>query len=509
MSAKEYLVCLDAGTTSVKAVVFDEAGGEVSSASAENELVCDRMGFVELDMDRLWTDAAACIRKAIDGAGVRSGSIRAVAVCGQGEGCWLVGADGRPVSRAILWNDNRAADIVGTIRRDKALYDEVKRTTGSYPRPGAAIVLLKWFKENRPEEFANAAYALSCKDWLRYKLTSEFFCEATDASTSYIDIVSKEFPTALFEKLGIGGAERLFPKMLLPSDAAGRVTRKAAEDTGLPSGACVCAGMLDIVSTAVGAGAIRPGDICTILGTSCVNETVTDAFVFEENMTGWERHLVDGLFVNVAGAMAGTPNLDWALKHIVGMKEFDRARVADLEAEISRVPVGANGLLYHPYLSPAGERAPFFDTNAAGHLSGIKTSTNDIEILRSVYEGVALSAKDCLSGFKGKRRLYLTGGGSRSAVWAQIFADCVGCEVSVGDGEEFCAKGGAVAAALASGMHASVDDAVGAFCRTKRRYEPDGGNARKYEDIYGMFKQMRTQFGAYWEWRADFLKRNS
>jgi len=509
LRGKEYLIALDAGTTSIKAVVFDEEGTEVYIASASSNVISDKRGFVELDMELLWKKAARCIRESIEGSRIEKNNIRAVSVCGQGEGCWLLDRNGVPVSNAILWSDNRAADIVQDIKRNKNLYDEIKKTTGSYPRPGATIVLLKWYKENRPNEFNRAAYCVSCKDWLRYKITSELMCEVTDASTSYIDIVSKAFPVDLFGKLGIAGVEAKFPKLLSPSAKGGYVTASAAKETSLPVGLCVSGGMLDIVSTSVGTGAIEIGDICTILGTSCINEMVTDTFVFQENMTGWERHFVDGLFVNVAGAMAGTPNLDWAMINILGKKKFSKQFTAELESTLSKIPVGSNGLIYHPYVSLAGERAPFFNSSATGHISGIKTTTTTNDILRSVYEGVALSSRDCLSGFEIKKRIFLSGGGSRSDFWAQIFADCIGCEVVVGEGEEFCAKGGAISAAIASGMYRTASEAVKKFCRIKKRFEPNEANRKRYDEMYSIYWEMRKQFESFWAWRENFLNVNN
>ena len=508
MNNKNYIVSIDAGTSRIKVVLFDEEGNEVDLVSDDSRIYKGNNGLAEQDMNELWDITAKCIRTLITKSGIKVNNLKAAVVSGQGEGCWIVDKDGKPINRAILWNDSRAVGIVNRIREDKDFYNEIKLLTGSYPKSGSTIVLLKWYKENHPDQYDKIKYCFSCKDWLRYKLTSEFYCDITDASTSYIDIRKKEYSEEIFKMMGIAGAEKIFPQLIMPGDIAGYVTGKASEETMLPEGICVAGGMLDIVSTSVGSGAINVGDVCTILGTSCINEITTNKYVFEENMTGWERHFVDDLFINVAGAMAGTPNIDWGLKNIMGIDQLDQDYLSALEVKLLEIPVGSNGLIYHPYISLSGERAPFFNPYAAGQLSGFNTATTKYEIMNSIYEGIALSAKDCLSNFTEQGLMFLSGGGSRSCFWAQMIADCVGREVVIGEGREFSAKGGAIAASIACGLFKNINEAVKVFCRVKHRFEPDMKKVKQYDEIYSMYKKMRIQSDSFWEWRHDYLKNN-
>jgi sugar (pentulose or hexulose) kinase len=302
LSQPKYIVSIDAGTSKIKVVIFDDQGREIVVVIADNRIYSNHIRS-ELNMNELWENTAKCIRKAIATSGIKRDRIQAAVISGQGEGCWAVDAEKKPLRRAILWNDGRAAEIVEKISEDRDLCKEIKITTGSYPRAGSTIILLKWLKEKHPEEYAKIKYCISCKDWLRYKLTSAFYCEITDASTSYLNIHTNKYPKDIFAKLGISGAEERFPELILPTGIGGYVTKKASAETLLPCGLSVAGGMLDIVSTSVGTGAINVGDICTILGTSCINEMTTDKFVFEDNRTGWERHIVENRYVKVAGAI--------------------------------------------------------------------------------------------------------------------------------------------------------------------------------------------------------------
>ena len=503
----EYIISVDAGTSKIKVVVFSTDGDELMVVTKDSRIVKEK-GRMEIDMMELWQSVALGIRDSIINSGIDRKSIKAVVFSAQGEGSWVVDKDYNPLGNAILWNDSRAEDIVGLIRNDQDLYREVKFITGSYPRSGSTIVLLKWLKNTQPDIYRRIHCCFSCKDWLRYKLTGDAFCDMTDASTSILNLQTGEYAFDLFQKIGIEEAPRFLPPLVRSTDICGTVSLAGEKETLIPRGTPVAAGMLDIVSTSVGTGAVNVGDVCTILGTSCINEITTDHYVLDENKTGWECHLPKGLYINVAGAMAGTPNLDWGLANIMGQTGFNKQFVNDLERELAGIPVGSNGLIYHPYISPCGERAPFVNPMASGQISGIKISTTRKDMMRSIYEGVALAAKDCLSNLKGNGRIFLTGGGSKSLFWAQIISDCVGREVVIGRSEEFSARGGAIAAAIACGVFKDVNEATGIFCRPEHRLEPNGENNRKYAEIYQMYKEMRISADAYWKWRDSFLKEN-
>lgn len=500
-----YILCIDAGTSRVKVVIFDENGEEIYLTGAETQVYRFKTES-EINMNQLWAMTADCIRQAMVGSRIMKDAIGAVVVTGQGEGLWLVDKSGNPLRNAILWDDGRASGIVDAIKEDEAFYDDIKRTTGSYPKAGSTIVLLKWLKENHPEEYEKIHYCFSCKDWLRYKLTAAFNCEITDASTSYLDLETKLYPGDIFRRLNLEGAESLFPVLVKPMDICGTVTPAASEETLLPSGAYVAGGMLDIVATSVGAGAVHTGDVCSILGTSCINEITTDRFVFERDMTGWECHIADDLYINVAGSMSGTPNLDWGLRMIMGSAHFDDTFIRELEKELSRIPVGSNGIIYHPYISLSGERAPFYNPQATGQISGFNISTTKYDLMKSIYEGVALSSKDCLSKFRIDGKIYLTGGGSKSLFWAQLMADCIGKEIVISEGEEFSAKGGGIAAGIACGMFKSLEEAVGAFCRVKHILTPDSRKTEQYNRIFEIFREMRIGMDSFWSWRSGFLR---
>ena len=213
------------------------------------------------------------------------------------------------------------------------------------------------------------------------------------------------------------------------SDTVTGVTTEAfARETGLPAGIPVIAGALDTSATAVGLGAIHEKDACVILGTTCASEIVMkkeDCRFGAEN-TRYEKHPISELYVELQPTLNGTPNIDWMLENIAKTKDFN-----EIDRIVDSVPVGCGGVVYHPYISVAGERAPFYHPYARASFFGISQVTTRDQLIRAVYEGISLSIRDCLQNIDKDAKIYLAGGGAKSPVWAQMIADVMGKTVMI------------------------------------------------------------------------------
>ena len=139
-------------------------------------------------------------------------------------------------------------------------------------------------------------------------------------------------------------------------EVVGKILDSVAEETGLAKGTPVVAGALDTSATAIGLGAIHEKDACVILGTTCASEMVMrkeDCDFGAEN-SRYEKHPIKELYVELQPTLNGTPNIDWMLQNISNTKDFTA-----IDKMVESVPVGCGGVVYHPYISVAGERAPF------------------------------------------------------------------------------------------------------------------------------------------------------
>lgn len=501
-----YLLGIDVGTSMTKAVLFDLYGREVWKESNPNETIQQNTNWSEQDMNQLWLDTCNTIKNLLDNSDVQPDQIKAIGITGQGEGAWLINQEGEPVGKAILWNDGRAVDTVAAIKNDPQLCQKINQITGSFPFTGATSMLLKWLKDNDSEYLKNSQYCVFCKDWIRFKMTGEIWIDYTDASTSLLDLKTNKISQELFELLGIEEYLKLIPLLNRSSEIAGYLLPEVAKKTGLLSKTPVVTGMLDIVATAVGNGTVNLYDSCTILGTTCSNLIIKDKVLrHADKQSGFECHSVDDLYINVIAAMAGTPNLDWVIENLFqkekqAAEENGKNLYSILEERIRNRPPGSNGVIYHPYISPAGERAPFYDPHAKAQFFGLSTNVDKNDLLQAVYEGIALAIKDCLPSEKGA--LILGGGGSQSNLWPQIIADCTGREVVILHADEFAAKGAALAAGVAVGLYNNLKEASLNTRKVKRVYTPNETNFELYQQIYQIYREIRISNTKLWKMRS-------
>jgi sugar (pentulose or hexulose) kinase len=185
-----------------------------------------------------------------------------------------------------------------------------------------------------------------------------------------------------------------------------------------------------------------------------------------------------------------------------GLNEYDV-----INSQVSRVPVGANGVIFLPYLQ--GERAPFVKPEARGDFFGLSDWTKRQDLLRAIYEGVALATLDNhrnLSQSMDFKEFWLAGGGSQSHVWSQIVADVTGKMVKVPCGTEFGARGAAINAAVAVGYFKNHAEAVQSMVRVARIHEPDVSNTSKYAQLYEIYRDLRKQLWDLWPRMYQFTQ---
>lgn len=501
----DYILGIDAGTSNVKAVLFDEGGREVRVASREAETVNNGGNWEEQDMLLVWEKVKDCVKELTASGAADVSRIRGIGVTGQGEGCWLIDEEGRPVQNAILWCDGRAVSEVRKITRD---YPEVGQlyhtTTGTPPLLGNQMVLLRWMKTNRKEVLDRASKLLFCKDWIRYKMTGLIGTEITDSFTSLMDAQTGKIADELMKAMDIYEYRSYLPDPVSSDTVVGTITKEFAQETGLPEGIPVIAGALDTSATAVGLGAIHEKDACVILGTTCASEIVMrkeDCRFGAEN-SRYEKHPIEELYVELQPTLNGTPNIDWMLENIAKTKDFD-----EIDRIVDSVPVGCGGVVYHPYISVAGERAPFYHPYARASFFGISQVTTRNQLIRAVYEGISLSIRDCLQNIDKDANIHLAGGGAKSPVWAQMIADVMGKKVMIPEGKELGAKGVAIIAGVKLGIYSSYEEAVKKACTFRRTYEPNLQRTKKYDLLYELFRQVRVHNQQIWDYRHQMNKK--
>ncbi|SDY04842.1 FGGY-family carbohydrate kinase [Eubacterium barkeri] len=496
----KYLIGIDGGTTKTKAVLFDLQGKEINKIAVDNEIITNG-DCKEMDMDNFWESTATAVALLMSQGPAMAEEVIGVAVTGQGEGLWAINSEGRPVMNAILWNDGRAREEAWIINeKTPGVGKLVHRNIGCPVGSGSTLVLLRWLKKNHLHLYQQTKAVFFAKDWLRYCMTGRILTDFSDGGSSFLRFTNGGVPTQLMTVLGLPEAVDKFPGVLPASSVGGHMTPEAAAKMGLLPGIPVFVGALDVVSASLGVGAYDAGNISVVLGTTCASLIVHDKEGCDP--TRYWRHFLPHVCVDkaveVMSTLNGMTNIDWALKELLGRPDY---ALADQMVEMTKP--GAGGVVYHPYLSTAGERMPFNNANAKASFFGISDGTSREQLLRAVYESIAFSIRDCMEGYNGIDKILISGGGATSGILPRIIADVNGATVAVSKGSEFAARGAVMAAGVGLGLYENFEDAVRSCCRLDKIYQAKAHPV--YDRTYQLYRELRRAFAPLWQLRKELL----
>ena len=504
----DFLLGIDIGTSVVKVALFDRAGTEVAAANRRTTLTAPHSGWTETSMAGTWQATVEALRLLFTESQVAAERVAAVGVSGNMIGAWLIDRDGQPVRGAILWSDGRTKSLLERLSREHEDFaTRIFALSGSVIEHGATLPVVKWLAEHEPESLAKAAAVLHSKDWIRYKLTGEIVTDISEVPGTPGDIRTRTYSDEAMRLFGLEDYRHLFPKIAPSEQVVGVVSAAAAAETGLAAGTPVVAGAGDVPAVVLGVGAVEPGMACTILGTHCINGIVLDAPSFEPVNVGLLFTIPEQRWMRALTNVAGTTNLDWFVDQFCGVEkaqsESGAALFARLEAMVESSGPGANGVLYQPYLSAVGIMAPFFEPAARAQFFGMTREHNRADLLRAVYEGVALAIRDCYTTMHAPvSEIRLSGGGARSRVWGQIIADCMGVRVVVPAGSEFGTKGAALLAGVGAGWYDSIETAASSTVEIDRVYEPNTTLKLLYDENYALYCTLRDSLRPAWQQAA-------
>ena len=507
---RDLIIGIDAGTSVLKSVAFTLEGVQVGVAARPNSYVCFGRGRVEQDMRRTWQDATQTLRDLAAIVPGLAGRVAALAVTGQGDGCWLIDAKGEPVGDALIWLDSRAAEMAATFVAgpDHAAH---YATTGTGLNACQQSIQLAWLQQHQPERLAKAANALHCKDWLYFKLTGKRAVDPTEAVFTYGDFRTGGYAPAVAERLGIARHTHLLPGIVDGARAHHSLTDQAAADTGLPDGLPVVLGYVDVVCSAIGGGLYdATGTIgCSILGSTGMHMRIAqsaDAVCLNAACSGYTMALPEaGLYEQIQSNMAAAVNIDWLVEMarqacaMAGTEPRRDAFLADVEAHVAAAPPGS--ALYHPYILQAGERGPFMNADARAQFVGLSTDTTFAGLFRAIYEGLSFAARDCY-GAMGRipDEIRVTGGAARSTTLLQIFAATLDAPVRRVTREETGAAGAAMIAAMSLGLHSSLAACADAWVTPTlgALTAPDQRLSKFYSALFPIYRSVREAMPPVW-----------
>jgi erythritol kinase len=513
---RDIIIGIDAGTSVIKAVAFDLTGRQIAAASVANRYVTEADGAAVQSLNQTWADCAQTLRDLggkVDGLARRAA---AVAVTGQGDGTWLVGANDAPVSDAWLWLDARSAETVKRLRAspsDRARF-EATGTGLAACSQGAQVAHMA---ATMPDMLGRTEVALHCKDWLYLKLTAVRATDPSEASFTFGDFRTRQYDDTVIEALGLTRWRKLLPQIVDGSQITHPLSSDAAASTGLLPGTPVCLGFVDIVSTALGAGIYTGvGDTsvaCSIIGSTGMHMRAerTEDVRLNRDGTGYVIVLpVPGMVSQVQSNMAATLNIDWALRLAgdllaqMGHGTTQADLVARIEGWLAASRPGA--LIYHPYISEAGERGPFVNADARAGFLGLTSGHRFADLLRAVVEGLAMATRDCYAAMgKMPGELRLTGGAARSRALREVLAAAVGAPVRISARQEAGAAGAAMMAAVAIGVYPDMEGCIAEWVTPLlgAAETPAPSLVETYDRMFPAYVSARKALEPVWEMMAQ------
>lgn len=495
-----HLIGIDVGTGGSRAVLIDAAGKIAASATVEHKpFVSPQTGWAEQDPRDWWRASAAAIQAAISQANIPAEEIKAVGFSGQMHGSVLLDASDQVLRPALIWCDQRSAEqcrkLTTTVGASRLI-----ELTSNPALTGFTLPKLLWVRDNEPETWDRVRSVLLPKDYVRFRLTGDKATDVADGSgTLLLDVAKRRWSDEMLAATEI--KRELLPQLYESQEITGTVSEEAARETGLRAGTPVVAGAGDQAAGAVGLGIVRPGMVSATIGTSGVVFAATNTPALDpKGRVHTFCHAIPERW-HVMGVTQGAGlSLRW-FRDQFGIRANDKIGgdpYDDLTAEAARVPPGAEGLLWTPYLM--GERTPHLDPDARAALVGLTASHTRAHIVRAILEGVAFSLKDSFAILRELgvpcTTIRLGGGGARSSLWRQIQADIYGQPVECMEAEEGAAYGVALLAGVAAGAWPDVETACDAVIKTRHCVEPDSEAVkvldRQYRSYVAIYPALRS-----------------
>lgn len=473
---------IDLGTSEIKALVIDENGETVVSHSAPLTIQRPFKHWSEQSPEEWWEATNYVVSELRDKCGKHWSAIKALSLSGQMHGAVLIDSEGDVIRPAILWNDTRSHQECLELEE---MEPKLREISGNIAMPGFTAPKLLWVKKHEPENFTRISKVLLPKDYLRFKMTRTAVSDMSDsAGTLWLDVEKRDWSDRLLDRCHL--TREQMPSLVEGCEPSGLIHHELAKEWGLSYSVIVGGGGGDNAVSAIGVGAVNPGDAFISLGTSGVLFVVNEKYrPAPESAVHAFCHVLPQRWHQMSVMLSAASCLQWFCL-IIGITEVELLQEIEQLSEDEK----ASAPQFLPYLS--GERTPHNDPDAKGMFHGMTHNTNRATLGYAVLEGVSFGIADGLLALTQSRteieQCSLVGGGARSPFWAQLLADILDVPVVTHKGGE---TGGALGAARLACL--ATGKPVESICKkpeVHRVYEPT--TTRKYylAERYQVFKNL-------------------
>jgi len=506
--AGEFILAIDHGTQSVRALLFDLRGNLLAKTRVPIEpYVSKAPGLAEQDPEVFWQALCQACQELWQTSGVDKSAIAGVALTTQRSTLINVDASGRPLRPAIVWLDQRRTSGLEPVRGFWGLAFRLAgmSDTVAYLQAEAEA---NWIRKHQPEIWSRTHKYLFLSGYLIYRLTGRFI-DSIGSQVGYVPFDYKSLQWARpsdWKWQAVPMDPQVLPDLVPPASMLGEITSQAALETGLPAGMPLVAAAADKACEVIGAGCLSPHIACLSYGTTATINTTHRRYIEVIPLIPPYPSAVPNAYSLEIQIYRGYWMVSW-FKQEFGQIEQHLASEMGIEAEqlfdelVDTVPPGASGLMLQPFWSP-GLRVP--GPEAKGAVIGFGDVHTRAHLYRSILEGLAYALREGADRTARRSGIPITeirvaGGGSQSASAMQITADVFGVQTTRPHLYEASGLGAAIDAAVGLGLHPDFETAVSEMTHLGVSFEPDPTNHRIYDDLYNrvylrMYERLRPLY---------------
>jgi gluconokinase len=493
-----YLIAVDIGTTSTKSVLFTETGKMVQRAAVDYPLYTPVPGAAEQEPEEIFSAVMTTVQQVVERSKINPADILCLSFSAAMHSLIAVDSQGKLLTKSITWADNRSAKWAEIVQKEKG-GKEIYLRTGTPIHPMSPLIKIIWLREEYPEVFAKVAKFISIKEYIFYQLFGEYVVDHSIASTTgLLNLKQLNWDQEALELANI--TETKLSRLVPTTYIFQSLREEYALAMGIPPHIPTVIGAADGVLSNLGVGAIAPGIVAVTIGTSgairmVVNQPTCDPKqrLFCYALT--ENYWVIGGAVNNGGII-----LRWIRDHLADAEVLTAKTLKQdpynmLTAIAQTVPAGAEGLIFHPYLT--GERSPIWDANARGSFFGLSLRHTKAHLVRSMLEGVVYNlylVLQALEDFAGEiKSIRASGGFANSYLWRQILADVFNQSVSVPEIYESSSFGAAILALYALKKIPKLEQ-FSPQIDLSYHHQPINSNVEIYKKIIPIYSRILEKF---------------
>ncbi|BES64264.1 xylulokinase [Gottschalkiaceae bacterium SANA] len=494
---EKYVAGIDVGTTGVKVMILDLKGNIAGKAYQEYPVEIPHDGWVEQDFELVAEKTFEVSRAAVAHSKVDPKDIKGIGIGGQRATVGFLDEAGMPIGNFMTWQDNRAITEMDYI---KSVMDPVKlyQIEGQPITPTFSFEKLIWVKRNKPEMYKQIKKIVFAPDYILHKFgADEMVSEVTNAGCSgMMNLEERCWSKEIFDTYGLD--QELVCPLVNPGDIVGYVTAATAKLCGFAEGTPLVANSGDNQLATLGVGVTTPGDACLTLGTSGVLIAATEKPVYAEDCATMVNMAASKDLYQFEGIQLGAASsYKWVRDTIADLEKKQAEEIQGdafelMNKHVEKSAVGAGGVIFMPYLY--GNGYPYWNPHAKSIFAGLKSSTTKSDMIRAVMEGISLESKDMYQHMQEAgiaiNSLVLTGGASKSDIWAQIIADMLNLPVKRLKVSDATILGSAILTGVGVGLFEDNASAVKEMVHVADETRPIAGNVAIYEKRYSTYRNL-------------------